>query len=1422
MQEKQNSSINETTQGPNTSSAKSVGKKAGKKAAKAAKKAGKAAKNAGKVAKGIPSLLAFFATPVGWVVLGIILVIIIIFLVIGIIGFFATAPGIMMEKIANFFKDAIKEIYRDPRESMEIEVSEEAKVDLANYIQELGYDLIGYGFADSENIEKDEDGKVTKVNTSSNNDYLYAYILSNERIYTLHGENDNLGGEVLNVIKTIFVPGYFWKETVNAFLGGNVSDKAKEGMIEIDWDSADQKADDVFDTVELNRDDKTLIIKRWNPSLSQGLTNVDTWAWDLEGWSGRYGKPLELSLALHLATMAPDFSYNFCMDEDLQTKVNISLNDIEYNATYEYVTANGTPLTQSEVEDQYNILINTINELNYLNKVEQTNTRKIATGGIADIAIYPAGIFTNTNVICKTHNDNTEYYKLTNEDGNPIRFFSANGEILMQDYSLSYDIDTDEPYFSIIPNDQSPKKLVMQEDSYTEPLYYSFKAVNDKVWLYQLSLNEIIDVLSSDTSIYKYEALTYVNGMETLAEKTIDLYIDTLIKNPSKTYKRGDKTYKEQFEEAIDWQDYKGTADRLRVIQSNLVEDFQTVVSDYKKQAAEESEVLKDWGMDFETFEILYKVFQSANTDIKTYQPYITSVKNHWYKDIYFVYTEEEGQKLKNISPEDIIYKDGDPSSVNNQEYNPEGLASTEEIETLNGENGQLYVNLTPKSGYKTIEQVGQPGYTDEEPWHWKVKNWIQYGYYFIYDGTEKTASEIKRAREYLKNDAVNKYDSTDPLLGYNGESESVDEAAINKKAKDINAELKAKGYNVQLKKITFAKKSSLAAFSILESVHTLDAEYVYRDLKEFLIELGYFTKADFESIETNVLDWIIPEYIPVEWPNLKYEKKDTEYCTYIMSKKGFNEEKGDDKETDNNSSNSSNVNSNETNNNPKTTTDYLFIGDSITVGYAGVAQKSNGRFNNNNNYISGKYANSSLGDCYFEAEVGATISNWNTNYETLIKNVYQSKDIKGIVVMLGANGLDESGMKTLLEKLKSDFQDVPIYVQATLHFSEKWNKWSTGNNAVEQNKKIDNFNDSIEEFCKNNNISFIYTASGLYDDDGLLVYTDDGVHLNDNGRGIINANIKSYIIGSASGKNNTSSQGFEEGLNVVTPGAGIVTDIDENSITIELLSPDMVKGMSIKIDGFDVDTATISKKDMLEKQSTIGKTTSKNIKIIMRDEKKAIINNIEDYINVPTGATQGTNGTSMGEMEDAIEFIWRWEGVSDADPNDGDYYTVCYPSGDIPTIGHGVTGWTWEIWHELGYSEYISAGNGSQPATFLKTKVPKSVVDEVSKNIIERDFADLDNTLSAKGITGWGIDQKAAYISLKYNGFASKRANILDAFANGNGAEAKRIWLDCYNRDQYAYGHKRRRATELEIFYEGHYCTTDAEFDAAYNKYYN
>ena len=87
--------------------------------------------------------------------------------------------------------------------------------------------------------------------------------------------------------------------------------------------------------------------------------------------------------------------------------------------------------------------------------------------------------------------------------------------------------------------------------------------------------------------------------------------------------------------------------------------------------------------------------------------------------------------------------------------------------------------------------------------------------------------------------------------------------------AEKINEILSAAGVVTLRKPISFDNTAeggdvtTLTAFSILENMKTLDSQYVYRDLKEFLIELGYYTKAEFEYLDTDVLTWFIPDYIP-------------------------------------------------------------------------------------------------------------------------------------------------------------------------------------------------------------------------------------------------------------------------------------------------------------------------------------------------------------------------------------------------------------------------------------------------------------------------------------------------------------------------------------------------------------------------------
>ncbi len=354
----------------------------------------------------------------------------------------------------------------------------------------------------------------------------------------------------------------------------------------------------------------------------------------------------------------------------------------------------------------------------------------------------------------------------------------------------------------------------------------------------------------------------------------------------------------------------KGLKEVLTEIIGKVNQDKNLIKTHMEPVIAKKTAELNKWGLDADTFYLLYRVMSSQSTSVHTFKPYINKVTHHWYKDVYFNPDDEDYANGKIPTDWDSAYDFTKEIQDNTGEYNPEGLADTEDIQKLK-ETGTIMYTLNGTGDHSTdVTQIKQPFILRTEPWHNKVKNWLTSGYFFIYDGTIETAEEIEAARKVLKN----KYDPADPLLispkykGLNDEllvdsenNEKPEVAEIDKTAKELNDILASteykdgKKYKVRLQKINFAKKSSLAAFSILESVHTKDGEYVYRDLKEFMIELGYFTEADFKLIESGVLDWIIPEYVPDEWPDKKYEKRNDEYGTFIRSRTSIEAERAEE-----------------------------------------------------------------------------------------------------------------------------------------------------------------------------------------------------------------------------------------------------------------------------------------------------------------------------------------------------------------------------------------------------------------------------------------------------------------------------------------------------------------------------------------------
>ena len=71
--------------------------------------------------------------------------------------------------------------------------------------------------------------------------------------------------------------------------------------IDADGDDLNAKKMGFLDSVETDVEAKTMTFRVWEAPFKH--TN---YTYSMEGWTARYGKPLELSLTLHLATMAPD------------------------------------------------------------------------------------------------------------------------------------------------------------------------------------------------------------------------------------------------------------------------------------------------------------------------------------------------------------------------------------------------------------------------------------------------------------------------------------------------------------------------------------------------------------------------------------------------------------------------------------------------------------------------------------------------------------------------------------------------------------------------------------------------------------------------------------------------------------------------------------------------------------------------------------------------------------------------------------------------------------------------------------------------------------------------------------------------------------------------------------------------------------
>ncbi len=376
----------------------------------------------------------------------------------------------------------------------------------------------------------------------------------------------------------------------------------------------------------------------------------------------------------------------------------------------------------------------------------------------------------------------------------------------------------------------------------------------------------------------------------------------------------------------------------------------------------EESAKLADLGISgYSSAEIkgILDALREANQyHFQTYVPYISRVKDHWYRDVYFVVkkdkvddslwiqtdldyeamTNERWTKYEVYKSDDPttgakkgdykLYVYDDPTGTyekgalfpGTQEYasglgikvvkKADTLSINEMIEKdlIEGEEGKLwsayenqdldsgtYRQLYPDetTGYKSrlyyYETLGgnvkQINDAVRKETNSKIKEMFLTRKYFTYDGTSVTAEKIMQLRKKIRN-LSGSYKDLD------GETKSFSDyeyGAIPKKI--INKTFNVDGETIKLDDITSTvslNQDSLAAFAMLENTHTEDADFIYRDFKELIVELGFFQKEDLTEGSTKLLAWFIPEIGSYKYPKRSLDKGEALIGTLAHSREDF------------------------------------------------------------------------------------------------------------------------------------------------------------------------------------------------------------------------------------------------------------------------------------------------------------------------------------------------------------------------------------------------------------------------------------------------------------------------------------------------------------------------------------------------------
>ena len=117
-----------------------------------------------------------------------------ILIIIGILQVLLSMPGMILGKLKEFGQNLLSSIVGAlTGDNISFTIDKEDEIEVAQYIQDMGYDVVGYGFADAQ-YEKKEDSTgdtgienptITDIKGINGRNYIQQYLVQNEATYTV-------------------------------------------------------------------------------------------------------------------------------------------------------------------------------------------------------------------------------------------------------------------------------------------------------------------------------------------------------------------------------------------------------------------------------------------------------------------------------------------------------------------------------------------------------------------------------------------------------------------------------------------------------------------------------------------------------------------------------------------------------------------------------------------------------------------------------------------------------------------------------------------------------------------------------------------------------------------------------------------------------------------------------------------------------------------------------------------------------------------------------------------------------------------------------------------------------------------------------------------------------------------------------------